>query len=113
MTTPDRRIGETLWHLATALGMERVTSWLQITESELREVYGARKRLSEENAQRVIDLGFIYDSLTLDYMPSVAVSWLEGNNSHLGGAKPLGAVWWGKTDEVYVAVLAQRAGAYA
>lgn len=111
--TPRKRLAITLWHLMTALGIKHVTEWLQLTETELREVVASTKILSQEDAQRVFDLAFIYDSLTLDYLPQVALAWLLGNNAHLGGTRPLDAVWYAKTTEVYSALMAQRETAFA
>lgn len=110
---PSRRVGDTLWHLTTNLGLDMMTELLSIDEETLREISSTATVASPEQTQIILDLGFIYDSLTLDYLPGPAISWLRGHNAHLGGARPLDFILAGKLDEVYLALMASRAGAYA
>lgn len=111
--TPQRRIGETLWHLVTNLGLPTLQDWLKLKEHEIRDVISGALTLDAVNAQRVIDLGFVYDAATIDFAPEAAARWLTGVEPFLGGAQPLQAIWLGQTSKVYDALLAFRSGAIA
>jgi len=110
---PKQRIGETLWHLITVFGMEQMTNLLKLSERELRDVPGGRRELSPADAERIIELAFIYDSISFVFAEKAAMSWLLGSNSYLDGARPLDAVWRGATAEAYAAVQVARAGGFS
>ena len=48
-----------------------------------------------------------------DLGTDVALSWMDGRNGHLGGARPKDALKWSRREEVLEALEAQRTGSYA
>lgn len=101
--------------------VERIVSFLgNNLSAELLGVSGSqparwrtgKERVSGENLRRVVDLDYVVTRLLMTWEPTVARSWLDGDNPHLGG-RPIDVIRLRGPAAIIPALDAEDAGAYA
>lgn len=109
---PDQRTEHRTAFLAEIIGGKaRLAAVLGVNRSQPTKWSKGQERPSPEHARLMIDLEHVLDRALLLWAPSVAVSWLQGNNSYLDGARPIEVLRTRGASDVLDALDAAEAGA--
>jgi hypothetical protein len=99
--------------LVTTLGNGTTAHLLNVSQSQPSRWRRAQELPSPRIAPLVVDLDHVIGRLLLLWDSSVVVSWLEGANPHLTGARPIDVLRTRGSSEVVEAIDAEAEGAFA
>lgn len=110
LAVPQQRAG----FLIRALGSQtRVAELLEVSRSQPGKWSKGEESPSPERARELIDLDHVVARVVSWLGPDMTISWLNGSNSFLDGARPIDVLRVRGSSEVVDALDAEMSGAYA
>ncbi|MFC4224661.1 antitoxin Xre/MbcA/ParS toxin-binding domain-containing protein [Lysinibacter cavernae] len=86
---------------------------LNVSPSQPSRWRSGKEVPSPQSGRELIDLDYVLARASQVWPPAVALQWLEGHNSFLGGARPIDVLRSSGAAEVIEALDGALAGAYA
>lgn len=99
--------------LAAIFGNNSLARIIQVNQSQTSRWIQGDEQASVINQQKLIDLDYIIDQLSITLYPDQIEQWLQNPNAHLGGASPLNVFQVNGLAAVFPAISALATGAYA
>lgn len=110
LAVPQQRAG----FLIRALGSQtRVADLLEVSRSQPGKWSKGEELPSPERARALIDLDHVVARVVSWLGPDMTISWLNGSNAFLDGARPIDVLRVRGSSEVIDALDAEMSGAYA
>jgi len=110
LAVPQQRAG----FLIRALGSQaRVAELLAVSRSQPGKWSKGEESPSPERARELIDLDHVVARVVSWLGPDMTISWLNGSNAFLDGARPIDVLRVRGSSEVIDALDAEMSGAYA
>jgi hypothetical protein len=110
LAVPQQRAG----FLIRALGSQsRVAELLEVSRSQPGKWSKGEESPSPERARELIDLDHVVARVVSWLGPDMTISWLNGSNAFLDGARPIDVLRVRGSSEVIDALDAEMSGAYA
>jgi hypothetical protein len=75
--------------LVERVGNNSLARIIQVSQSQPSRWTEGTEEASIVNQQKMIDLDYIFDQLSLNLYPDQIDDWFESSNPHLGGASPM------------------------
>ena len=75
--------------LTAVFGNNSLAHIIQVNQSQTSRWSEGSEQASVSNQQKLIDLDYIIDQLSISLYPDQIEEWLENPNPHLGGASPI------------------------
>ena len=109
-SVPQQRAG----FLIQALGTQRrVADLLEVSQSQLDKWSKGEEAPSPERARELIDLDHVVARVASSLGSEMTISWLNGSNAFLEGARPIDVLRARGSSEVVNAIDAEMSGAFA
>ncbi len=99
--------------LAAIFGNNSLARIIQVNQSQTSRWSEGDEQASVINQQKLIDLDYIIDQLSITLYPDQIQDWLQNPNAHLGGAAPIHAFQVNGLTAVLPAISALSTGAFA
>lgn len=99
--------------LAAIFGNNSLARIIQVNQSQTSRWSEGDEQASLINQQKLIDLDYIIDQLSLTLYPDQIEQWLQNPNAHLGGASPINVFQVNGLASVIPAISALSTGAFA
>ena len=110
LTVPQQRVG----FLTQALGTQsRVADLLEVSRSQLGKWSRGEEAPSPERARELIDLDHVVARVVSWLGSEMTISWLNGSNAFLEGARPIDVLRMRGSSEVVNAIDVETSGAFA
>lgn len=99
--------------LAAIFGNNSLARIIQVNQSQTSRWSEGVEQASVINQQKLIDLDYIIDQLSITLYPDQIEEWLQNPNAHIGGASPINAFQVNGLTAVIPALSALSTGAFA
>ena len=99
--------------LAAIFGNNSLARIIQVNQSQTSRWSEGDEQASVINQQKLIDLDYIIDQLSITLYPDQIQDWLQNPSAHLGGAAPINAFQVNGLAAVFPAISALSTGALA
>lgn len=99
--------------LAAIFGNNSLARIIQVNQSQTSRWSEGDEQASVINQQKLIDLDYIIDQLSITLYPDQIEQWLQNPNAHLGGAAPINVFQVNGLAAVIPAISALSTGAFA
>jgi len=99
--------------LAAIFGNNSLARIIQVNQSQTSRWSEGAEQASVINQQKLIDLDYIIDQLSITLYPDQIEQWLQNPNAHLGGASPINVFQVNGLAAVIPAISALSTGAFA
>ena len=99
--------------LAAIFGNNSLARIIQVNQSQTSRWSEGDEQASLINQQKLIDLDYIIDQLSLTLYPDQIEQWLQNPNAHLGGASPINVFQVNGLASIIPAISALSTGAFA
>ena len=99
--------------LAAIFGNNSLARIIQVNQSQTSRWIHGDEQASVINQQKLIDLDYIIDQLSITLYPDQIEQWLQNPNAHLGGASPINVFQVSGLSAVIPAISALSTGAFA
>jgi len=99
--------------LAAIFGNNSLARIIQVNQSQTSRWSEGDEQASVINQQKLIDLDYIIDQLSLTLYTDQIEQWLQNPNAHLGGATPINVFQVNGLASVIPAISALSTGAFA
>lgn len=99
--------------LAAIFGNNSLARIIQVNQSQTSRWSEGDEQASVINQQKLIDLDYIIDQLSLTLYPDQIEQWLQNPNAHIGGACPINVFQVNGLAAVLPAISALSTGAFA
>jgi hypothetical protein len=99
--------------LAAIFGNNSLARIIQVNQSQTSRWSEGDEQASVINQQKLIDLDYVIDQLSITLYPDQIQEWLQNPNAHLGGAAPIHAFQVNGLTAVLPAISALSTGAFA
>ena len=99
--------------LAAIFGNNSLARIIQVNQSQTSRWILGDEQASVINQQKLIDLDYIIDQLSITLYPDQIEQWLQNPNAHLGGASPINVFQVSGLASVIPAISALSTGAFA
>ena len=99
--------------LAAIFGNNSLARIIQVNQSQTSRWIQGDEQASVINQQKLIDLDYIIDQLSITLYPDQIEQWLQNPNAHLGGASPINVFQVSGLAAVIPAISALSTGAFA
>ena len=99
--------------LAAIFGNNSLARIIQVNQSQTSRWIQGDEQASVINQQKLIELNYIIDQLSITLYPDQIEAWLQNPNAHVGGASPINVYQVNGLAAVMPAISALSTGAFA